>query len=178
MKRRQLSQRGFSLLEMAIVIGIIALIIGGIWLAYAAVTSNKREADANGQVLTIAHNMRNLYVNQNGGDGASMANLIAAGIFPGNMVSGTTVTNPWNGTVTITVPNGGTTFTIIYNGVPEKSCIELVSTNAFEPTEVGMTLMQVGSATVTLPASPVAADTACASGVTGNSLRWTFTLRG
>lgn len=56
MKNQQLTQtkrtlRGFNLIEAAIVLGVVGLVIGGIWVAAAAVQSNLREADASKGLL-------------------------------------------------------------------------------------------------------------------------------
>jgi len=43
-KNMQRTEKGFSLIEAAIVLGIIGLVIGGIWVAATAVRNNQRNA--------------------------------------------------------------------------------------------------------------------------------------
>ena len=47
------SRRGFNLIEAAIVLGVVGLVIGGIWVAAAAVQQNLREADASKGLIQI-----------------------------------------------------------------------------------------------------------------------------
>jgi len=75
--------RGFTLTELAIVLGIIGTILGAIWVAAAKVYTNQRVNKAVSQVLTVSQGVRALY----GGKGAvDSGNLTAAmmnfGIFP------------------------------------------------------------------------------------------------
>ena len=53
--------RGFTLTEIAIVLGIIGLILGAIWVAAAAVYNNMRVATANTELLQITQAMRAMY---------------------------------------------------------------------------------------------------------------------
>ena len=48
-------QRGFNLVEAAIVLGVVGLVIGGIWTAAAAVNRNMKLNDLT-QAISIMHN--------------------------------------------------------------------------------------------------------------------------
>src|SRR5271168_1816583 len=58
---REEEKRGFTLTEIAIVLGIIGLILGAIWVAAAAVYNNLRTSRATTELLTIAQNVRATY---------------------------------------------------------------------------------------------------------------------
>jgi len=113
-------RRGFTLTEMAIVLGVIGLILGAIWVAAANVYSNMRVEKAQQQILTIVQNIRSLYVARSTfADPASAcgvncpqditAPMASAGVFPADMVTQTAVANnkatypqsPWGTPVTI-----------------------------------------------------------------------------
>lgn len=53
--------RGFTLTEIAIVLGIIGIILGAIWAAAAMVYENNRTKEAHEQTLTIINNWRSIY---------------------------------------------------------------------------------------------------------------------
>lgn len=61
--------RGFSLIESAIVLGIVGLVIGGIWVAAASVIESRRQTRFLEQIPTIILNLQKLYKNMppNGG---------------------------------------------------------------------------------------------------------------
>ena len=54
-------QRGFTLTELSIVLGIIGLILGAIWVAASAVYSNLHLATANTQLLQVTQAVRAMY---------------------------------------------------------------------------------------------------------------------
>lgn len=54
-------KRGFTLTEIAIVLGIIGIILGAIWAAAATVYENMRAERAAGDVLTIVGGWRSIY---------------------------------------------------------------------------------------------------------------------
>src|SRR5882762_1552401 len=58
---REQEKRGFTLTEIAIVLGIVGLILGAIWVAAAAVYSNLRTSKATTELLNIVQNVRALY---------------------------------------------------------------------------------------------------------------------
>lgn len=41
-RRRRAAQKGFNLIEAAIVLGIVGLVVGGIWVAATSVYANLR----------------------------------------------------------------------------------------------------------------------------------------
>jgi type II secretory pathway pseudopilin PulG len=92
---------GFNLIESAIVLGIIGLVIGGIWYAAAAVIQNQRVNDTATSILQIANNARRLfpissYPTVSGTDIAVTSTAFAAGAIPGDFkyVSGAYATSP------------------------------------------------------------------------------------
>jgi prepilin-type N-terminal cleavage/methylation domain-containing protein len=96
-------KRGFTLTEIAIVLGITGLIIGGIWVAASSVYNNMRVAKASTELLTITQNIRSLYASSFTVDpNADMAGFAAqsgaaatyvqAGIFPTDVLANVTIT--------------------------------------------------------------------------------------
>jgi prepilin-type N-terminal cleavage/methylation domain-containing protein len=126
-------RRGFTLTEIAIVLGIIGLILGAIWVAAAAVYNNLRVSHANTQVLQIAQAVRALYGNMNStgvvADTDLTPTLIQARAVPNDMVNaaGTGLVNPWpQGTTGILTPAAADSFTIEMSSLPRDACINLL----------------------------------------------------
>ncbi len=154
LQSRARKTRGFTLTEAAIVLGIVGLILGAIWVAAAAVYENMRTNRANEQILKVAQAVRSLYASSPTMGIASPADpsedltdsLLAAGIFPSDMINGTTVYNPWDttgGTAGHTVHVMGTDstpprFAIRFNAVPKAACIRLVTANTGQQRDAGM----------------------------------------
>ncbi len=95
-------RRGFTLTEIAIVLGIIGLILGAIWIAASGVSSANQTRQATAEVTQILTNYRKLYATH-GVDMADNTDVtclgITAGFFPPEMVpSGATCTASASGT--------------------------------------------------------------------------------
>jgi prepilin-type N-terminal cleavage/methylation domain-containing protein len=130
--RRQ-RRRGFTLTEIAIVLGIVGLILGAIWVAAAAVYNNLRIAHANTEVLQIAQAIRSLYATTGTDAGMSTDNLICAKAVPADMINvagctgAGTLLDPWaGGATTITPDSDNAGFVISMSNIPEAACINLL----------------------------------------------------
>jgi prepilin-type N-terminal cleavage/methylation domain-containing protein len=186
------SRRGFTLTELAIVLGIIGLLITVVWTAAASVYDNYRTQRASAQVLTIVQNLKTLY---GGGHGTLDPNgtditpvVIAAGMMPADMIQQGNTTNglgPWAGsTVNVysaAVWNG---VTVAYWNLSETACNRLadaVVTGGVFPSD-GLIWEEVNSTAATLPPygpdSPLTTDNvanACQPGAT-NSVEVTYSI--
>jgi hypothetical protein len=102
-------RRGFNLIEAAIVLGVIGLVVGGIWIAAASV---KERLDINNfarQILTISSNWKQLYrgvPQQVGANTTITTALIDAGVIPRDMVVNGAARAPWGGTVGTILQDG------------------------------------------------------------------------
>ncbi len=105
--------RGFTLTELAIVLGVIGTMLGGIWLAAGAVNSNMKTNQAITELQAITQNIRAMNGSrQNFSSAATVADQTAqfmtAGVFPNEMMPPGTPypLNPWGGYVAIFIkPN-------------------------------------------------------------------------
>lgn len=127
-RRRQ----GFTLSELAIVLGIAGIALGGIWTAYSTVSQSNKANQAAQDILQIASNIRSMYVGASQiPAGASFAGLIAANAIPSNLVTGpASATNAWGGIVTVYLPPGGMgnrTFRVAFYSIPNNTCIQIAS---------------------------------------------------
>jgi len=177
--------RGFNLIEAAIVLGIVGLVIGGIWVAASAVQSNVRKNDASRALIQIVQNVRAMYTGQPAPASATGINSLAieAKAIPADFVKGTAILNPWNGQVNIALVQSGSevdSIEVQYASMPRDVCIELTSRNTSLSADLGLTRLTVvnGSSTVTVttfPFTPAQASTTC---LENNIVMWRFGLRG
>lgn len=88
---RQNHKRGFSLIEAAIVLGVVGLVIGGIWFAAATIYENYRFSKAASDILLIVKNTQNLISVRDSsviGVASITQTLKDAGVFPQDWVRG------------------------------------------------------------------------------------------
>lgn len=94
--------KGFTLVELAIVLTVVSLIIGGIWLGASTVMRNNKAQVFAKQVVQVLQNAKTAYATQSGsglakGYDDKTGNTIAmkAGWFPDDMISGGYLITPF-----------------------------------------------------------------------------------
>lgn len=182
-------QRGMTLVEMLLYIGIGALIIVGGVVLYQAAFSDTRTNDARRQILAMQANIRNLYANQAGfvdsnGVALSMQQLFDANAIPADM-RGTTAANTRHalgGTVAVAPANSGgganDRFTITFTQVPGEACIRLATMNTSVGGQGGFDGLRVNGTALmdaadTSPVTIAEATDACGRG-TRVTMVWTL----
>ena len=156
---------GFTLTEIAIVLGIIGLILAAIWTAAAAVYGNYRVSKASTETLAIVQNFKMLYGNgsaqePNGTDITSLA--IAAGMFPADMIQpGNTAygIGPWAGSQ-VNVYSGATwnAITVAFWNIDQSTCNRLADAIAIGSAFTGAGLVWVGVNNTTRTYPPFGTD--------------------
>jgi len=92
-------RRGFTLIEFAIVAGIIGLIMGSIWVFAGQTWENSRQRQLKSEIFTVVKNLRTYYQGQNGIPTASgftllTPRLITANIIPSDIIRTGGACNP------------------------------------------------------------------------------------
>jgi len=102
------SKKGFTLLELIVVMVIITIIASAVIASFKGVSDNGRVANALNSIKAIQTAAMG-YFNSNGGSctGISIATLVTGKFLPGSF-SGTG-TNPWGGNYTVNVNAADTT---------------------------------------------------------------------
>ena len=125
-------QRGFSLVEILLVLGIIALLAIAAFIIFPQVQAANRANTEQANITTMAAGIKNLYGatrNYGGTTPISPTILIQAKIAPssmyGNATGATALTSSWSQPVLV-APVGTTQFSITYNAVPTEVCTRLV----------------------------------------------------
>jgi len=197
--------KGFTLTEIAIVLGIMGLILGAIWVAAASVYNNQRVNQANTGIMQILQGVRTLYAQQATiTDGDLTQTLIGAGIIPTNLLVGTTAMKaPWGGAMFVGGSSDNNGVAIELGSMTTAVCVGLISTifgashdrTLDTGSRVGGTPLTAWAAathngvSLTTPAAPIAngtstralpgaSGTGCQQGVTTNSAILVFGLQG
>lgn len=171
-----LLRRGFSLIEAAVVLGVIGLVVGGIWVGASAVRLNHQKSDAAQGILAMTSAIRHLYAGQTPASTSTVnAFVIQAGVVPGNWLSGTNILTPWGQSMSVQV--GSNLISYYLPGVPRAACIDLVAKMPTLASSVEEISTQINCGSITSGAvSPATATTLCAN--TTNVVSWNFSLRG
>lgn len=96
---------GFSLIEAAIVLGVVGLIIGGIWVAASAVNEKLRATEVGKALVLVAQAAGNIFsyadvVTITAGIEVNVTSVfLKAGIIPADWIKGSSVVDPWGHSV-------------------------------------------------------------------------------
>ncbi len=172
--KTQKSSRGFSLLELLLVVAVgSVLILSGLG-AYRLVSENSNSNTATTQVTTLKQQVQQAFAGQ-GSYGAANADLSATlnnlRALPSDMpVTGTNLRNAFGTTTTVTVGAATNQFRITFNGVPRSACVKLgqLFTPANASDFVSLTVGTTAVATFTI----AGLTTACSAAT--NNMAWVF----
>jgi prepilin-type N-terminal cleavage/methylation domain-containing protein len=131
------AKKGYTLIELLLALGIIAVLAVGIFMLYPKVSSSyKSQAEAS-NINTIRAAVNSLYASSANFNGLDTETAIKAKVFPESMiVSDTVVNNGFKGEVKVGAsdvsPSGSkdSAFTIAYGSVPANECVKIVSSVA------------------------------------------------
>jgi len=181
MRQRHNQKKGFSLIEAAIVLGVVGLVIGGIWVAAAAMYENYKVNKTVSDLELIAKNVQGLISFRDAeaiGDGANITPTAwNAGVYPKDWIDKVThVDSIFWGETRIFVYKTSPRFYIFMNSVDRASCIKIIA----KISSIGAMAGSYGSgghgrpsigymevngssnwSTTTFPVSPATAATAC-----------------
>jgi hypothetical protein len=159
---------GASLLEAIAFLGVAATIVVGAVALLTNAFSGARTNRSQEEITAISTGVKRLFINQGGAYGTGSLNevLSRSKIFPSTLaVNGATVTNAWNGPVTVTGAVGS--FDISYGNVPQPVCVELVATSG-----QWLSVAVNGAAAMPPPITPAQAAEQC-SDANANTVIWT-----
>ncbi|AET53319.1 type 4 pilus major pilin [Salmonella enterica subsp. enterica] len=83
------SKKGFSLLELLLVLGIIAALVVAAFIVYPKVQASQRAQAESNNIATIQAGVKALYTSASSFTGLTNTVAVQAKIFPDNMLSGT-----------------------------------------------------------------------------------------
>lgn len=146
MKSIQRNQGGFSLVEILLVLGIIAILAIAAFIIFPQVQASNRANTEQSNITTIAAGVKNLYGATRNYSSVTNGVVNTARIFPPTMNGGvfgstTPITSSWSETVTVAPGPSTDLFTITYAAMPTEVCTKLVPglVQNFEAVTVGST---------------------------------------
>ncbi len=121
------NQRGFTLIEVAIVVALAAVLLGSLKIVPEIMAGNRANSEIAQIPRVIANVQKQFY---NSANFSTIANTIVNQfkLVPDEMNGGgSIINNRWGGTVTFT-PSGAnsTRFTMTYTNVPESECQKIL----------------------------------------------------
>ncbi|WP_192485076.1 MULTISPECIES: type II secretion system protein [Cysteiniphilum] len=123
-------QRGITMVELLIVLGVIAVILGFIMVKAMGLRSNVDVGKAVDEVNMISQGVTTMY-SSFGGDYSDVSDSDIVSLAPKNMLYGATdsqvVGTPWynsNNDSTVTIKEGGNSsqYTLTLNSIPKDAC--------------------------------------------------------
>ena len=167
LNNKRKSKKGFSLLELLLVLGIIAALVVAAFIVYPKVQASQRAQAESNNIATIQAGVKALYTSASSFTGLTNTVAVQAKIFPDNMLSGSgTAAKPINafkGNVTLAA-------TATYDNVPAAECVKIATAAAgnFYITTVGTKVVKAAGGTL-----DVAATAAACTNATSNTLVFT-----
>lgn len=188
------TRKGIALIEVAMTLGIAALVAAGALFYYNTASENSRTNEAMGQIAALQELVRTMYQGQGSYNGLSNT-LVAQNPMLANKYrncgtttpcvpsAGTGVVSPFSRPVTFAPTNetgatGTTHFSVTFEGVPRSACARLATA------DLGTGMVQItvtptggggggggGTTAAGRPLTPTEANTACANGA---NIRWVF----
>ena len=127
---KKMAQRGFTMVELAVVVGIGAVILVIALAVVPAVLANNRANAEMQELPSILSNIQKAYSNAPTYAGATLDAVIRLNALPAERVTipgagAATATNRWGGTITLAVANLSATNDIVrlvYSNVSEREC--------------------------------------------------------
>jgi prepilin-type N-terminal cleavage/methylation domain-containing protein len=185
-------RKGFSLTELAIVLGIAGVLMGSIWVAASGIYSNRRQSRANVQLMTIVQNIRLSHVGRPTIAAAAAVDLtdlmIQSGMLPPDALESGATKGPWPGSsihiYSSTTTQAGDAFEIQFRNIPSFACIVMLTANSGQGRDRGLRMasgrptqnVYMNYAPTTFPVTQQDASTAC-----GNALSdavFVFSMKG
>ncbi len=161
------ARAGLNLVEAAIVLGVVGLVIGGVFAAYASMRDSNNIKEQVHDTSTLVNNIRASYTTvattETAAATAYTTALINTGIAPKSMVAstGTSLVSVWG--TALTVAANGATFDITIASIPSRSqCTNFVAQIYNDTINSG--LASINSTAVTTGSAPqTVALAACAT---------------
>lgn len=169
---------GFTLTEIAIVLGVVGAITAAIWVAADSTHESQKDNDALTELQTVAQNIDTMMTGRTfGASGNITGNMIAAQAIPNSYVeTATTAGTPWSGggLYVWAQTAGSGVFRVAFYGVTMPGCLALLlKGTACQPGQSECPFQVGTGGNVTTPGTSVCVpDATCPGGTAAPNLGW------
>ncbi len=173
--QKQKTQKGFSLLELLLVVAVGAILILAGLAIYRNITQNTDVNEASRLVNVLKQESQRIFQGQATYTGLTNTVLTNANVVPAKYTSGAgTITSPFNTAITVAAATPNSNFTVNFAGVPPEACTKLGL--EYTQNDADFVSVRVGSTTYTRASPPTVAgvNTACGTSSAGVAMTWTF----
>jgi prepilin-type N-terminal cleavage/methylation domain-containing protein len=192
MKAIRHSKKGFTLIEIAIVLGVFSIIMAGVWMVVTVVSENTRSYEASRQLQAAVQGIRQIEQRITGYTSSAgteiTTRLDTQNAFPPEMRMDQTngngnLNNPWTsaGNAVHVYVREATVFGVTFTNLPKKACMTLATKmSGSELSGLQAMVFNGGSAinASNLPRTLIDAAGDCSQSGNTNSIEWRFNLRG
>lgn len=124
----KLSKKGFSLIEMLLVLGVLAVLLIASFIVYPKISVAKQADTEVKNAIMVMNRMETIFGGKSSGVGTGVANQ--ARVFPssmngGNYAASAPIRSAWGGNVRISTM-GVAMYDLIYENVSPEVCLELL----------------------------------------------------
>lgn len=129
-QRRSKWQRGYNLIEAAIVLGVVVVVLGGIWTAAASYNETYKVNKTVEGFLTIVRNIQHLISIRDSQSLGYAQNisfmLVDAALAPKDWIENSSIKNAFGGDVYLSTYDSSKSFNIAITGIPRSACVSLL----------------------------------------------------
>lgn len=170
----KLLTRGFTLIEMLLVLGILSILTVGSLIGYHVYSQRQSELLATQDTRDLALRLSSTYGQSGSFEGLTSANLIQGKMVPHNLgVQGGTIKNSWGGTVDVqSADPDDLSYAITWSKVPAGACAQMVSHLSGDFSDISVNGVNVTNSTSAVEPGQIAKN--CALG--NNTLVMTSNL--
>lgn len=127
MKLIKIRNKGFSLLEILLVLAVAAALVIGAFMLYPKLVASQKIEKESKNITTLQAGVKALYAGRSRLSGLSPTVLIQSKNVPDNMVQDGKLINEWKGEVDIAYQGNHGKYSITYNGVPAEACSKFIT---------------------------------------------------
>lgn len=125
-----MKRRGFALVELMLIVGLISVIALGSWLAFGPVsTATIIERESANLVALDQAIQADFFTAQDRYLTLSAQQAVTRNLAPNDWIDGPRMTSQWLGSVSLEPINAGQGFRIQFDDVPQDACMGMVTRN-------------------------------------------------
>lgn len=167
-KNKYLKNKGYSLLELLLVLGIIAALVVAAFIIYPKIQASQRATNEISNISAIDAGIKSLYSSTADYSNINNTVLMNSKIFPQNMINSSNVRNSFKGNVVIKASSYSSgSYQMTYYNVPQVECskISIAVFNKFAQVQINSKVLKNPYQTITVDSVLADITELCATNV-------------